>query len=183
MINIDSGAPSIPARRLSNFQSRRFIFDGIECSSIEGVLQAIKVADPVLQARICLLSGSEAKSAGQTPEAQQWLHSNELTWLGVKYPRDSRAYQHFLTRLYDIVYEQCPHFAEDLAQVEFQDICHTIGNSSQRETVLTETEFIGQLNRLRIRFAREQFALLGIAIKAVLGKEPDGATDGQLSLL
>jgi len=62
-IDIHSGAPGVIGR-LSNFTKREFVFDGVSCRSIEGVLQSFKFEDIDKQSKICALYGMRAKRAG-----------------------------------------------------------------------------------------------------------------------
>ncbi len=177
MINIDSRSANPKASCPSNLTPRSFIFDGIECASPEGVLQAFKFSNIEVQRQVCLIDGRAAKSAGSSPDALQWKRAGVLTWQGVNYPRLSRAYQNLLTHLYDAVYEQDESFRNAIAELEFEDICHTTGEADPTETVLTEAEFIHQINRLRIRYAREQFRQLGVMLQTALGKDSSPTPD------
>jgi hypothetical protein len=98
------------------------------------------------------MSGKLAKRAGSARDT--WKQDQMLWWRGVTYSRNSQEYQELITRIYDAVYEQDSTFKEDLLAVGNEDICHSIGNPDQRDTVLTEVEMIYQLNRLRIRAQR-----------------------------
>jgi hypothetical protein len=71
------------------------------------------------------------------------------------FTRHSDWYQNLLTRLYDAVYNQDPQFKDDLLALGNEEICHSIGKVEERETVLTEAEFVNQLNRLRERAQKE----------------------------
>jgi len=61
-MDIRSGSP---AGRLSNFSPHPFIFDGVECASMEGLLQSFKFDKPHIQAVVCQLVGIKAKRRGQ----------------------------------------------------------------------------------------------------------------------
>ncbi len=139
-----------PADVLSNFTERHFIFDGVEAHSIEGVLQAFKFSDVSKQRAICLLVGVKAKRRG-AKRNKMWKSNQCLWWNGRVYRRDSTEYQGLLTRLYDTVFMQCEDFRNDLKATGKRRLSHSMGNPDMRETVLTEDEFVGQLNRLRIR--------------------------------
>jgi len=153
MIDIKGGSKDPRSARLSNFTDRPFVFDGVQCASIEGILQALKEFHFETQVEICAMSGKLAKRAGSERDA--WKQEQMLWWRGVTYGRNSREYQELITRIYDAVYEQDPTFKKDLLADGNEDICHSIGNPDQRDTVLTEVEMIHQLNRLRIRALRE----------------------------
>jgi hypothetical protein len=152
MIDIHGGSKDPRAARLSNFTDRQFVFDGVHCVGIEGILQALKEQDFDIQKKICMLPGKKAKEAGM--ERDSWKQRQMLWWHGVCYHRSSRAYQTLITKIYDTAYEQDDTFAVDLLALGSADICHSIGNTDQKDTVLTEVEMIHQLNRLRIRAQR-----------------------------
>ncbi|MBR6765803.1 MAG: hypothetical protein IKM06_04885 [Clostridia bacterium] len=134
-----------PAGRLSNFTKRSFVFDGVECRSIEGVLQGFKFSSPTEQAIVCGLWGIQAKLAG---EKASWKESQTLYWNETAYKRDSEEYQHLLNRLYSAVFEQDEAFRKDIKAVKNRRLIHSIGSSQQNNTVLTEEEFIKNLKML-----------------------------------
>ncbi|MBQ7886105.1 MAG: leucine-rich repeat protein [Clostridia bacterium] len=136
--------------RLSNFTARAFVFDGVACGSIEGVLQSFKCADPVRQREICALAGNEARMAGM---AYDWRERQELYWLGTAYPRVSDAYQQLLDRLYDAAYAQDASLRDDLEQVRGRELSHRLGRTDPTQTILTRQELLDRLDRLRARTA------------------------------
>ena len=143
-IDISSRA-SGPAGRLSNYTERCFVLDGIQCRSIEGVLQSLKTADLAEQQRICLLSGGWATKAGREYD---WKADQTLFWRGIPYERHSKDYNCLLTHIFYSVFDQDPEFRADLATLKDQKIDHRMGLSNPSETVLTRFEFIQQLKRL-----------------------------------
>ena len=143
-IDIRSHAPDV-AGRLSNYTERHFIFDGIQCGSIEGVLQSFKCPDSGKQEEICALSGGWAKRAGSQYE---WKEKQMLYWKGQAFPRRSQEYQYLLDRLYLSVYEQDESFRNDLLALRGKRIDHRMGLSNPSETVLSRHEFIFRLQRL-----------------------------------
>ncbi len=50
-----------PSNVLSNLCSNAFVFDGVECGSMEGFLQSLKCKDEERQKQICAMKGGEAK--------------------------------------------------------------------------------------------------------------------------
>ena len=50
------------ARELSNLTPHTFEFEGVQCASMEGFLQALKYTDPLEQQAVCRLAGLEGKS-------------------------------------------------------------------------------------------------------------------------
>lgn len=142
-------------RRLSNFTPRIFVFDDYLCACLEGVLQAFKFDDPQMQRWICMMSGKEAKSIGQTRNAV-WQSSQTLWWQGKSYDRLSPEYQQLLDRLYEAALLSSD-FADDLLATGDEVLIHSIGEQDPRKTVLTEEEFCSRLmaNRSKIKKARE----------------------------
>lgn len=137
-----------PSNALSNFHPRKFIFDDIECNSIEGVLASFKFDKPHIQAEVCKLVGLAAKSRGRSRN-KAWTTKQCLWWKYSMYERDSDEYTELLTRLYDSVFEQSESYRNALMATKGMVLQHSIGKNKKSETVLTATEFISQLNRLR----------------------------------
>ena len=54
-----------PCATLSNFASHHFVFDGVECNSMEGLLQSFKFKDFEMQKEVCKLVGKKAKFKGK----------------------------------------------------------------------------------------------------------------------
>lgn len=132
------------AGRLSNFTRREFVFDGVLCRSIEGVLQSFKYEMPAEQRIVCGLWGSQAKLAG----GSDWKEAQMLFWQGCAYPRESDAYGLLLARLYRAVYEQDAGFRADIHRSKRYRLTHSIGSDDPKETVLTEAEFLRLLHEL-----------------------------------
>ncbi len=151
-IDIHSGSKDPRSARLSNFARRLFLFDGVQCICLEGVIQALKEFDPEVQKEICAMEGGLAKKAGST--RLSWREKQLLYWRDVVFVRSSREYQDLITNIYDSAYEQDSSFRTDLLAVGNSDLVHTIGTTNQAETVLTEVDFLYQLNRLRFRARR-----------------------------
>ena len=150
MIDINSNSSNAVAARLSNFTLRTFDFDAVQCVSIEGVLQAFKFDDShQLQRQICLMSPMKAEEMGA--EFPCWKQDKKLFWNGNYYNRLNNEYKELITSLYDTVCNQDPTFTDDLVALGKEKICHSIGLSDPSDTVLTENEFIYQLNRLRMK--------------------------------
>lgn len=140
-------------KRLSNFHARPFVFDGVKCAGFEGFVQSLKCPQIERQREICGLSGKEAKRAGAP--FNTWKRSQQLHWNGTLYNRVSRDYMLLITRVYDEIYAQDPTLKDDLLALEDAVIWHSIGNPDMRDTTLTESEMLFQLERLRHRALRE----------------------------
>lgn len=133
------------AGRLSNFTKRQFVFDGISCHSIEGVLQSFKFPTVEEQRIVCYLYKGQAKSVG---ELRDWKSDQLLYWQGVVYRRDSEEYQDLLRRLYRAVYDQDESFRKDIRRSRKYRLEHSIGKDDPQDTVLTREEFLRLLGEL-----------------------------------
>jgi hypothetical protein len=145
VIDIQMNAPSIGGR-LSNLTRRSFVFYGIECASIEGVLQSLKLPDPIQQYETCRLFGFQARKAGKN---QDWQAKQELYWMEKTFPRDSQEYQELLNTLYKAAFDDNAKFREDLAFSKGYKLTHRIGSDDPTKTILTKDEFISRLEWLR----------------------------------
>ena len=135
-----------PGGDLSNFAPHRFVLDQIECASMEGFLQSLKVKDAEEQQRICRMQGVDAQKAGRRYE---WNVEGTLWWNGAAFDRLSREYQELLDRAYDALYLQVKRFRDALAATGNQKLTHRSGKQDPCETILTEEEFCSRLHRLR----------------------------------
>ena len=149
VIEIGGHTNSPLGKRLSNFHTRPFVFDGVKCASFEGFIQSLKCPDPVRQKEVCALVGIEAKRAGKPYD--NWKDEGYLYWNGTRYKRLSRDYMLLISRVYDAIYEQNADFRDDLLALGDATIWHSIGNPDPRETTLTEWEMLRELDRLRLR--------------------------------
>ncbi len=141
---IDIGEP--PFECLSNFEANKFVFRGIACASMEGLLQSLKYENSDTQRRVTLLVGIKAKRKGQR---KKWYLTHTLYWQGEKLCRFGSAYQALITEAFDALFEQSSHFREQLEKTGRTSLCHSKGKSDPKYTILTEKEFINQLYRLR----------------------------------
>lgn len=145
-VDIHSKSPGV-AGLLSNFTMRSFVFDGVLCHSLEGILQSLKFKDPVQQAEICqTLPPSSAKKIGTD---QNWKTHQVLYWKGEAYGRESVAYANLIRSIFESAYDQDPSFQKDLSETIGVPLSHSIGVSDAKETVLTRGEFISILTALR----------------------------------
>ena len=151
IIDIKSKRPGA-AGELSNFTAHRFIFDGVECASMEGFLQSLKYICPVKQRKVCLLSGMEAKEAGAGKV--RWKLTRNIYWRGKRYSRLSPEYRELIFRAYSAMYAQSGAFREALQKSRGAKLCHSIGNPNPKKTILTEREFICMLYRLRGKYLK-----------------------------
>ena len=150
---------------LSNLFSHKFLFytkgklgasDDTHCLSMESFLQSLRVKDPCLQKYICEnYSGAMVQKLKVC--LRDWREDGYLYWNGVAIKRDSLTYQELITTAYDCLFEGNPIFRE-LVLPRFKDIhlIHSIGKDCEYETLLTESEFRYQLNRLMQRLDFEE---------------------------
>jgi predicted NAD-dependent protein-ADP-ribosyltransferase YbiA (DUF1768 family) len=135
-----------PSSALSNFAGHRFIFDGVVCNSMEGLLQSFKFKNPDMQVEVCKLIGKAAKLKGME---KNWRVLQTLYWRGVAINRHSQEYQDLLDRAYNAMFEQSESFRNALAASGDAVLTHSIGNTDDDETILTRREFCSRLMKLR----------------------------------
>lgn len=144
-MDIKSGC-GYPGSALSNFAPHKFIFDGVEVASLEGILQALKFKNPEMQKEVCKLVGVKAKYKGKY---KNWRDSQKLYWNNVEYARNSKEYQDLLDRIYRACFEQSESFRNALKASGNAVLQHSIGRTEQKETILTQSEFCSRLMKLR----------------------------------
>lgn len=145
-MDIGSGS-GFPSATLSNFSPHPFIFDGVECNSMEGLLQSFKFANPEMQKEVCKLVGKQAKFKGKK---KKWFRTQTLYWQGKEFKRDSEEYQELLDRAFDALATN-EGFKKALLATGNSTLTHSIGKTKQSETVLTRTEFCSRLTTIRTR--------------------------------
>ncbi|MEX3983974.1 hypothetical protein AB4Y45_33855 [Paraburkholderia sp. EG287A] len=146
-MDIRSGC-GYPGTALSNFAPHPFVLDGVMCSSMEGLLQALKFDKPHIQVEVCKLVGKAAKFRGRSRNSA-WQRVQTLWWQGQPMKRGGKEYQAFIDRAYQAMYDQCESFRKALAATGKAVITHSIGKNKESETVLTERELCSRLMRLR----------------------------------
>ncbi len=139
-----------PGGSLSNFAPHPFIFDGVECASMEGLLQSFKKKNPKLQEAICKLVGFKAKRAG----GQAWKRKQVLWWKGQEIQRNSDEYQELLDRAFDALSEN-KSFRRALLATGDAVLKHSMGKQKKADTCLTRQEFCSRLTRIRERLKLE----------------------------
>lgn len=143
-----------PESNLSNLHPHAFCFDGVECASMEGLLQSFKFEKVHIQREVCKLSGLEAKFRGKKRN-KAWKRIQTLWWNGRSYNRDSREYQELLDQVYDALAQQNAAFRKALLATGNAALTHSLGKSDIRQTVLTEREFCSRLEKIRTRLQKE----------------------------
>ena len=135
-----------PSSSFSNFAGHRFIIDGVTCNSMEGFLQSLKFESPDMQEYVCSLIGKMAKFKGKP---KKWYTKQELYWRGKAIDRHSEEYQKLLDKAFKAMYDQSESFRKALKASEGANLSHSMGKSDPKKTVLTNTEFLSRLRRLR----------------------------------
>lgn len=143
-MDIGSGA-GYPASALSNFAPHRFTFDGVECRSMEGLLQSFKFKSVEMQEHVCTLVGKAAKFKGKN---KKWWKDQTLYWKGKAYDRHSKEYQQLLDDAYKALGE-CRSFQKALLATNNAVFSHSIGKNDPSRTILTVSEFVRRLHALR----------------------------------
>lgn len=143
-MDIGSGT-GFPSAALSNFAPHPFIFDGIECNSMEGLLQSFKFSNPDMQKEVCKLVGKQAKFKGKK---KKWFKTQILYWQGKEFKRDSQEYQELLDRAFNALAEN-EGFKKALLATGNSTLIHSIGKTKMSETVLTKAEFCSRLMKIR----------------------------------
>ncbi|OGG72447.1 hypothetical protein A3A38_02070 [Candidatus Kaiserbacteria bacterium RIFCSPLOWO2_01_FULL_53_17] len=138
-----------PASALSNFAPHPFVFDGVECASMEGLLQSFKFDKPHIQIEVCKLVGLQAKHRGQKRN-KAWKRAQGLWWQGRMYDRHGKEYQELLDRAFNALFKN-DSFRKALCATRKSTLTHAIGKSRCSETVLTEREFCSRLEALRAK--------------------------------
>jgi predicted NAD-dependent protein-ADP-ribosyltransferase YbiA (DUF1768 family) len=136
-----------PAGALSNFAGHHFVFDGVECASMEGLLQSFKFDKFHIQREVCKLVGLGAKKRGAARN-KAWQREQKLWWREVAYKRDSDDYQRLLDRAFKALATN-EKFRKALIATGDAPLTHSIGKRKQKDTVLTEAEFCSRLVRIR----------------------------------
>lgn len=114
---------------------------------MEGFLQSLKFENPDMQAQVCKLVGYAAKKRGKF---KNWKEKGVLYWQGQEFSRRGSAYQELLDRAYEALAKN-PGFRDALLATGDAVLEHSIGRTSESETILTRKEFCGRLMKLRTR--------------------------------
>lgn len=148
-MDIGSGT-GYPSASLSNFTPHPFVFDGVECASMEGLLQSFKFSNPDVQREVCKLTGKKAKFKGKK---KKWWKTQTLYWMGIEYKRDSEEYQKLLDRAFDALSKN-QSFMNALLATGNSTLTHSIGKTKTTETVLTRAEFCSRLIKIRKEYMK-----------------------------
>lgn len=136
-----------PSNTLSNFAPHPFVLDGVQCQSMEGFLQSLKFDKPHIQVEVCKLTGFAAKKRG-SKRTKTWQRVQKLWWNGQIYDRHGEEYQRLLDRAYAALGEN-EKFKKALLATRDAVLTHSIGHHNDKQTILTEREFVRRLMAIR----------------------------------
>lgn len=133
-------------KALSNFEAYSFMFRGVLCHSMEGLLQSLKFEDSNKQIEICKLVGKAAKFKGKK---KKWWLTQTLYWQGVPLSRQGQEYQRLLDEAFESI---CcnPDFEKALQLTGEAILIHSIGKTDPTQTILTIDEFCSRLEKNRV---------------------------------
>lgn len=138
-----------PFNVLCNFSPSSFFIDGVDVNSMEGFLQSLKIPDKETQKKVCQLPGFLAKKLGNYVKRTKQFDGEHLYWNGKKYNRYKGDYLELLKKAYLAKYFNDADFRRTLSLSNGYRLTHKIGKTSPQETILTEEEFINNLDALR----------------------------------
>lgn len=150
-MDIASGS-RYPASSLSNFAPHEFEIDDIQCASMEGFLQSLKFQNPEMQKYVCSLVGKTAKFKGKN---KKWQKTGNLYWQGETIKRDSERYQELLDNAYNALAKN-QSFKKALLATRNATLTHSMGKTKMSETVLTKTEFVSRLTKIRAELMQDK---------------------------
>lgn len=159
-LDISSRSTDPLARRLSNFTERPFTFEGVRCGSMEGFLQSLKFEDLHLQEQVAALVGYRAFKFGNE-HGNGWKKEQVLWWRGVSYARLGAGYPILITRAYAAQFVQSNDLKDDLRASIGKILRHRQGKNDPTDTVLTEGEYIKNLNLLRFSLVEQDHGTMG----------------------
>ena len=152
-VDIRAGNP-YPSNALSNFAAHPFVFRGVECASMEGLLQSLKFKNPEMQKEICTLSGLTAKRAGGN---KNWQRTQTLWWQGEPLKRGGKPYQTLLDEAYRALFTQNEKARKALLSTRDATLTHSIGRTKVSDTILTRREFCYRLMTIRRELQVSEF--------------------------
>ncbi|EQA7786660.1 hypothetical protein ACX818_001245 [Acinetobacter baumannii] len=142
---------------LSNLYHKPFIMDNMFFGSIEGFLQGTRYQDPDEQRKIFEKSGIDAKRAGR----EMPIKNDTLYWQGKPMHRLSERYINLCTKAFECCFAQNTIFQKALYESIGSKLEHSIGKNDPLQTILTNDEFIGNLDILRRKYTKFLTKLYG----------------------
>lgn len=144
-----------PANFLSNLHPHPFSINGFEFGSIEGFLQGLRCENKTTQLKIFGLSGIAAKRESH----KHPIKNQTLYFQGKPFNRHSIFYKKMVNKAYLKMFSQNPEFQKALASTLGFELIHSIGKTDPFDTILTNDEFLSNLNWMRTTFKKELEAI------------------------
>lgn len=138
--------------KLSNLYPYVFMFEEVEYSSIEAFFACLRIDKEDKQG----VNNMWGKTAWKVGHNFDWKIKQQVNYKGKIIDRHSEDYQKLITAAYDALYTN-PDFQDALRKSNGYVLKHSMGKSDKRKSLLTEREFIGQLNRLRNKQHERKF--------------------------
>lgn len=142
------------SKRLSNLYPYEFEIDGYKMKSWEGFIQSLKTPDIELKKQLWGMYGYKAWKSGQKIN---WWDKQELYWITKPIKRESNEYTELITRSYDCLYKQNKEYRKALKESLPYKLDHKIGKVGKSNTLLTKSEYLFQLDRLRNKIKSRNF--------------------------
>lgn len=136
--NIDFRSADPVEHGLSNLFPRAFVFEGVICHSMEGLVQAIKCNNIKKQKEICKFSGFKAKVVGKEFD---WTEDQQLYWQGQSIDRHSQYYYEFIRNAYRTLFTQNTDAKKLLLDTGDALLTHAVGHTNPYQTVMTAKHF------------------------------------------
>ena len=134
-----------PACVLSNLHDSIFIFEDVECHSMEGFLQSLKRQDEAKQRQICKMKGIDAKRQSSS----DWQKDQIVWWKGKNINRHSYEFFNLVTSAYTALFQQSRLFREALLSTKGKRLFHSRGKKDSHDNILKEQEFCAIIVKLR----------------------------------
>lgn len=119
---------------------------------MEGFLQSLKFQNPEMQKYVCILIGKAAKFKGKN---KKWQKTGNLYWQGEVIKRDSERYQELLDIAYNALAKN-QSFKKALLATGNATLTRSMGKIKMSETVLTKTEFVSRLIKIRAKLMQDK---------------------------
>lgn len=132
---------------LSNLFPHKFVIDGVTCQSMESFIQSLRVREEFIQREICE-NYSGYMGYKMRLSLPDWRKKGYVYWKGKSILRDSEDYNQLVTKAYEQLFYQNLVFRYCLINHKDDVLFHTIGCTDKKETLLTQDEYISQLNKL-----------------------------------
>lgn len=132
--------------QLSTTALHSFVVDGVRCSSLESLIQALKVEKASLAASFCCDKPKSAKERAK--KHFNWSAGGKVYWLGQAIDRSSAQHRALIERVIAEMARQCPAFRQALVDTG-STVLSSPGRSRESETPVTEDEYCSALASVR----------------------------------